>query len=61
MCGGENRKCPFCGGKMVYINTDDGCFICTTCAEYANPDVIKFIEKLQAENERLKGELMEGK
>lgn len=32
-------------------------FFCTTCAEYANPDVIKFIENLQNENERLKGEL----
>lgn len=54
---GENRKRPFCGGKMIYINTDDGAFVCTTCAEYANPDVIKFIENLQNENERLKGEL----
>lgn len=53
----ENRKCPFCGKKMICVNTQDGEFTCTSCAEYANHDVLDFIDKLQAENERLKREL----
>lgn len=52
----ENRKCPFCGEKMICVNTQDGEFTCTSCAEYANHDVLDFIENLKAENERLKAE-----
>ncbi|MCQ2122446.1 MAG: TFIIB-type zinc ribbon-containing protein [Fibrobacter sp.] len=55
----ENRKCPFCGEKMICVNAQDGEFTCTSCAEYANHDVLDFIENLKAENERLKGELQQ--
>lgn len=34
---------------MICVNTQDGEFTCTTCAEYANHDVLDFIENLQAD------------
>lgn len=53
----RTQKVSFCGEKMICVNTQDGEFTCTSCAEYANHDVLDFIENLKAENERLKAEL----
>ena len=53
----EHRKCPFCGEKMICVNTQDGEFTCTSCAEYANHDVLDFIDNLKAEKDKLKKEV----